>query len=248
MNVEVRQLNPAQIKDYRISVIIPVLNEAENLAKLVPYLQEHGAEHLAEIVVADCNSTDGTADLLKSLQVVHLNCEKAGRASQMNAAASKSKGEILYFVHADTLPPKSFVADIKDSLSLGFGFGCYPFEFDVDRPLLRMNAWFTQLDKMWCRGGDQSLFITKEHFEAFGGFDEKQSIMEEYEFIKRVRKQLAFRIMKQARIVVSARKYQENSYLKVNLANFIAMTMWRLNMPAERIKRVYKRLLNQSRT
>ena len=245
---KIRQFSPSEIKDFKISLIIPCLEEAENLIKLLPYLRESADHRLLEIIVADALSEDGSKAIAQAHHAVYLPCERACRAKQLNAGAKAAKGEILYFVHADTWPPSTFVDDIFNALELGYGLGCYPFEFMSDSLLLKLNARATRLDRLWVRGGDQSLFICKDHFMALGMFSESCTIMEEYEFIKRARKQLSFKIMKEQTIKVSARKYEENSYIKVNLANFVAFIMFSLGMNTERIRGTYKWMLNQKRT
>ena len=78
-----------------------------------------------------------------------------------------------------------------------------------------------------CRRGDQSLFIKKELFDELGGYDDELKIMEDYDFIKRAKKEFLFKVIPK-NILVSARKYQNNSYLKVNLANLIVFWMYTL--------------------
>lgn len=228
----------------KISIIIPALNEAENLRILLPYLSENLTNDQGEIVVVDGGSTDDTVQVTEGLGVRCLSSEERGRARQMNVGAYHTDGDMLYFVHADTRPPTSFVSDINEAVRSGFPMGNYRFRFDSPSPLLRINSYFTRFDRMMFRGGDQTLFVTRELFEEFGGFDESFIIMEEYDFLKRVRKKYPFRIMPKD-VLVSARKYESNSYLKVNFANLVVFTMYRLGYPQQRIISTYYRMLRQ---
>ena len=92
---------------------------------------------------------------------------KMSRASQMNDGAGLAKGDILYFIHADTLPPKTFVNDIFKSIKNGFDLGRYTSKFNSDNLMLRFNEWFAKLDLFMCMGGDQTLFIRRNYFERF---------------------------------------------------------------------------------
>ncbi len=93
----------------RISIIIPVLNEAETIGSLLEYLIKNStASNISDVIVVDGGSTDGTQTSVSSFHnVILLNSEK-GRAKQMNFGASQAKGSILYFLHADSFPPKHF--------------------------------------------------------------------------------------------------------------------------------------------
>jgi hypothetical protein len=171
-----------------------------------------------------------------------LSCPQKGRARQMNYGAAKSQGDLLYFVHADTLPPLSYLEDIKQAVAKGYPMGSYRSCFSTKHPLLNINAFFTRFDFAWCRGGDQSIFITRSVFEEFGGYPPSYKIMEEYELIKRVRSKYPFKILPKSTLI-SARKYEENSYLRVQVANFIVFNMYRLGFSQERMVHTYSKLL-----
>jgi len=225
-----------------ISIIIPTYNEEENIQKLLPRLLESTASIASEILVSDGGSTDQTVERAKALGATVLHAPIKGRTHQMNYGAESATGEVLYFVHADTLPPKTFVADIRAALSQGYPLGCYRFEFNSPRKLLKVNSYFTRFDKMWCRGGDQTLFVTRDLFDELGGYCSKHLIMEEYDFIARARKNHRFKIMPKA-VLVSARKYENNGYLKVQFANLIVFNMYRLGVPQEKMLKFYRSML-----
>lgn len=146
----------------RLHIIIPVINEAENLRELLPYLYGELSGN-GQITVADGGSMDGTENVLaKAPGTLHLRCDRCGRAQQMNEAAALNQEafDVVYFVHADTRPPRGFYQDIKESVDAGFPVGCYRFKFDMWHPLLMINAYFTRFKGLACRGGDQSLYLT----------------------------------------------------------------------------------------
>lgn len=227
----------------KISIIIPTLNEAQTLPRLIPYLQQHAAGRVCEILVIDACSQDGTAAVARQLGATAVPADCKGRAVQMNLGAEIAQGEILYFVHADTLPPSTYVSDILQALEAGYDMGCYRYQFDRDDWKLKVNAYLTRFDRIFFRGGDQTLFIRKADFQALEGYREDYQIMEEYEFLRRARKELQFRILPKD-ATVSARKYQENSYIRVNFANFVVFAMFGLGCSQQSMVRTYQYLLN----
>jgi rSAM/selenodomain-associated transferase 2 len=226
----------------KITVVIPTLNEAENLGGLLQHLQQNGEGKIAEFIVSDANSQDETAQIAKNMGVQLIMTKQASRAHQMNAAAELATGDILYFVHADANPPKSFATDILKFIQRGYDFGCYRFKFDSNHPFLAVNSFFTRFKVLWCRGGDQTLFIKKSVFDDNGGFNEEYVVMEDFELIKRLWKKYKFGIIPKS-VLVSARKYEENSYWTVNLANLKAFRMFVKGAAPEKIKETYYQLL-----
>ena len=226
----------------KLSVIIPTLNEEGLLPDLLRVLSGHSPQ--PEIVIVDGGSTDQTEQVAKHFDV-NFTTSKASRAVQMNLGARNASGEVLYFVHADALPPKSFYQDIAKSIDLGHDAGCYRFRFNSSHPLLKINSYFTRFNKMWCRGGDQTLFIKKDLFQTLGGYNEYYTIMEEYDLIRTLMRDYSFDIIPKD-VLVSDRKYANNSWLKVQLANLKAFKMYREGNSPDDIKKFYEANLKQS--
>lgn len=229
----------------KISVIIPTFNEGENIGCLIETLTKFGNTNLHEIIVVDSpNSTDNTSEITQSLNAIAVKSPQKGRAAQMNFGALVATGDILYFVHADTKVNPDYTSDIVRAISSGHDFGCYRYQFDADDWLLKVNAFFTRLPFIWCRGGDQTLFIRKEDFLKVGKFREDYQIMEDYEFIIRANKVLKFKIIPK-NVIVSARKYKTNSYLRVQKANFKVMRMFLSGKASQQeMTETYRRMLD----
>jgi rSAM/selenodomain-associated transferase 2 len=220
-----------------ISIIIPTLNEENTIENLLNFLENHPQKQLFEVIVVDGGSADETVHLLKNSKVKLLQTTIASRAHQMNEGAKNAKGDILYFVHADVELITSFVDDISKSIKSGHHCGCYRFKFSKTKnPLLHINGFFTRLPFSWCRGGDQTLFITKTYFNQIGGFNEQFVIMEDYELLDRLQEPL--KIIPKS-LKVSARKYEKNSYMKVQLTNMKAMKMYRKGVEPASIREFY---------
>ncbi len=226
-----------------ISIIIPTYNEAATIERLVQDLRQHGGSQVVQILVVDANSPDNTATVAARAGATVLTAPKPGRAAQMNYGASRTMGEVLYFVHADVSINPDFVADIEAGVRAGYDAGCYRFRFDSDKPMLRLNSYGTRFPGLMSRGGDQTLFITRTLFDRLGGFDETFVVMEDFEIIIRIRQVARFLIVPKD-VLVSARKYDSNSWLRVQLANLTAFSLFFLKVSPTRIARTYKAMLH----
>ena len=230
-----------------ISVIIPTYNEASNIKILIPLIWELSEGKVEEILVIDGNSTDETVELAKSLGAKAFICPKKSRAAQMNLGAINSTSSIFYFIHADSRPIKGFVQDILKNCENGKLAGCYRYSFDKDHFLLNINAWFTRFNGIFAGGGDQTLYITRSLFDELGGFNENYTIMEDFDLVRRIRKISKFHVIPRE-IKVSARKYEVNGWLRVQVANLLAFTLFLLKSNPNSIKSLYCNLLNQQKT
>ena len=223
-----------------IAVIIPTLNEEDFLPSILKFMKKHLSKQ--QIVLVDGGSDDRSVALAQDADVQLIRSPVACRAIQMNLGANIAESaDVLYFVHCDTMPPHSFVKDIQEAISQGADLGCYRFQFDRSRGLMRFNAFLTRFPALFCRGGDQSLFVKNSVFKAIGGFDENKVIMEDYDFIKKARS-YTFKIIPK-NIIVSSRKYETNSYWKVQGANILIYTLYVLGISPCRLKKWYSSLL-----
>ncbi len=227
-----------------ISIIIPTLNEEERIGQLVQHLRALAHQiYLKEIIVSDGGSTDKTCELAIAAGAQLLQAPTASRAVQMNYGAQAAKGEILYFVHADALPPRDCLANIIEAVQEGHQLGCFSYDFDSDSSLLKINAYMTQFDAITSGGGDQTLFLPKVTFETLGRFNEDLPIMEDFDFIWRAKKRYPLHFIKNP-VLISARKYEKNSYLKVQIVNGITFTLFRRGYCPFKLAKWYKRVLS----
>ena len=226
-----------------LSIIIPTYNEAESIGKLIRYLKQHIGSAEVDIIVSDGGSEDRTREKAAEAGAKAVLSRGKGRAAQMNYGASIATGDVFYFVHADCYPPKTFVTDIQNALAEGFDLGRYRTKFDSPKNILKINAWFTRFDFFICMGGDQTLFIKRKLFESCKGFKEDMRIMEEFEFCQRARQVGKYKIIQKS-VLVSARKYDTNSWLRVQLANSKVVRMYKKGASQQDMLDTYKRMLS----
>lgn len=221
-----------------ISIIIPTCNEEAIIARsLQTLLAITERSEGIEIIVSDASS-DRTPDILSRFPVMLCRSAK-GRAMQMNNGARLAGGDILYFLHADTLPPETFIDDIRSAAASGKKAGCFRMSFDDDHPVMTLFGWFTQFPLMICRGGDQSLFIDRKLFAAIEGFDETMLIMEDYNIIDRIEQHQQFHILEQ-QVTTSARKYHRNGIIRLQIIFGTLHLMYALGFDQESIIRHYR--------
>ncbi len=226
-----------------ISIIIPVLNEERYIVKLIDYiLKNASSSNIKEILVIDGGSTDGTIKAALKFDTVVQRSEK-GRAKQMNYGAKHALGEILYFLHVDTFPPKNFDKIIIDAIQNGNEAGCFRMKFDSNSRFLRFFSWFSRINHKICRGGDQSLFITKALFHTSGGYDESYIIYEDNEFTSRLYELTNFKILPD-KVQTSARKYEQIGKLKLQFYFGIIHLKNYFGADPEQLYRYYKRKIS----
>lgn len=195
-----------------LSIIIPVLNEEENLKVLLPYLKNNSFK-INEIIVVDGGSIDASIKVAKNESAI-LFCSEKGRAKQMNAGAKQANGDILYFLHADSFPPKGFDQYIIDEVKKGNKAGCFQMRFDHKHWWLRLASWLTKFSWRASRGGDQSQFITRSLFDEIGGYDESYIIYEDNILINELYKRKQFVVIPHW-LTTSARRYEEAGIWKL---------------------------------
>lgn len=199
-----------------ISIIIPILNEAETIEDLLFHLIDHSSlMNISEIIVVDGGSTDGSQDVIKNLDLkIKILSSPKGRAKQMNLGAKMATGDILYFLHADSFPPLHFDELIISEVKKGNNAGCFRLKFDSNHWWLRLASWLTQFSWRACRGGDQSQFITRALFDEIGGYDENYIIYEDNMLINELYARKEFVVINK-KIKTSARLYRKHGVWKL---------------------------------
>ncbi|MEW5929147.1 MAG: TIGR04283 family arsenosugar biosynthesis glycosyltransferase [Gemmatimonadota bacterium] len=218
----------------KVCVVVPALDEAERIeACLESVLRQEGE---AEVVVVDGGSTDATVEAASRLAVVHRSAR--GRAVQMNAGARRTTGEVLLFLHADTvLHPDALPAlrlALADPRVAG---GTFTLRFDHGHPLLRFYALCTRLPFSGFRFGDQGIFVRREVFERLGGFRELP-LLEDVDFLRRLRRAGRVAVVRRP-VTTSARRFQSRGIVRQQLLNGAILAAHALGASPERLARWY---------
>lgn len=205
-----------------ISVIVPAYNEVGVIGKLLDALaplRRRGHE----VVMVDGGSDDGTAACAAPRADAVLTAPR-GRARQMNAGAVAARGEVLWFLHADSDVPRNADAPIRTAVADGAQWGWFDVRLSGTHPALRMVEWMMNRRARLSRiaTGDQGLFITRRLFHAVGGFADIE-LMEDVELSARLR-----RCGRPAPLSVplgtSSRRWERDGILRT------IVLMWRLRL------------------
>ncbi|MBJ6142090.1 TIGR04283 family arsenosugar biosynthesis glycosyltransferase [Hymenobacter sp. BT559] len=230
-----------------VSIIIPTYNEAASIGELLHYLQiAAGSAPAPELLVIDGGSTDATVAVAQQAGATVHRSPRKGRAAQLNYGATQARGEVLYFLHADSYPPSGFLADLGQALAQGNDSGCYRLAFDNGHWFLRFSAWCTRLPFTFLRFGDQSLFVRRELFADLGGYREDLQVMEDQEIVQRLRARAPFVVLPRA-VTTSARKYLANGVLRLQgIFTLIVLLYW-AGVSQDNLVRLYRRLIRQGK-
>ncbi len=169
----------------KISVIVPVLNEEFSLQRLLPDLCRSGDE----VFVVDGGSRDSTVEIARRFPA-HVVSSKRGRAAQMNAGALEANGDVLWFLHADSILPSDWRQQIFSGLSNPQVVGG-AFRSQIDAPGLRyrfLDRWGAlRAGIQRTFYGDQGIFVRRQAFQTLGGFRE-WPVLEDLDFSTRLRR------------------------------------------------------------
>jgi rSAM/selenodomain-associated transferase 2 len=222
-----------------ISIIIPTLNEEHVLGKTLSRLLDNKN---CEVIVVDGGSSDATLVLAQKVGCRTFS-NSQGRGRQMNYGATKATGEVLLFLHADTLLPDNFPGLILDAISRpAFAAGAFSLAIDSPSKSLAAIAWFANLRSRFLHlpYGDQALFATRSMFTAIGGFPEME-IMEDFVFIQKMKKKGKIIILPE-RATTSARRWHNVGIVRTTLINQLIVCGYSLGVPPVTLARWYRRM------
>ncbi|MGH7473652.1 MAG: TIGR04283 family arsenosugar biosynthesis glycosyltransferase [Candidatus Methylomirabilales bacterium] len=221
-----------------LSIVIPVLNEAPNLERLLPDLSQNCPG--AEVIVVDGGSTDGSAQAVAQYPLARLVVSPCGRARQMNAGAREARGETLLFLHADTRLPdgaaEALRAALADPRVVG---GRFDIRLDSPRVIFRVIAFFINCRSRLSRiaTGDQALFCRQHIFAEMGGYPEIP-LMEDVEFSTRLKRRGTITCLRLT-VTASARKWEREGVVRTVLLMWMLRLLYFFGVRPARLHRLY---------
>ena len=227
-----------------ISVIIPVLNEAHQLLKILHFLK---ALSDLEIIVVDGGSQDQTVAIAKTAEVKVIQ-SPIGRAHQMNAGAAAATGDILLFLHADTRLPTDFDLTIRQTLSQPRVIaGAFRLQIDGLDWKLRVIEWGVNARSRHLQMpyGDQAIFLKTTTFQTIGGFP-TLPIMEDFELVRQLKRQGRIAIAPTA-VITSGRRWQKLGVVRTTLINQCVILAYLLGVSPDRVADWYRSGLKRLR-
>jgi rSAM/selenodomain-associated transferase 2 len=222
----------------RVSVIIPTLDEAERIPSLMATLR--GEPGLADIIVADGGSADGTPAIAERLgaRVIH---SARGRGQQLRAGAAAASGEILLFLHADSVFPAGGLAALADALDSDAAIpgGNFRVVFDGDSGFARwLTGFYAWLRHVTLYYGDSGIFVRRAVYEEIGGFA-PLPLMEDYDFVRRLERAGRTIRVECPPLVTSSRKFADRHPAAIFCGWSVVHILYWLGVAPERLARLY---------
>jgi rSAM/selenodomain-associated transferase 2 len=222
----------------RLSIIVPMLNEAAGIQAALTALQPL-RQRGHEVIVVDGGSRDGSLALAMPLADRALQGPR-GRAAQMNAGAAVATGEVLLFLHADTVLPPQADRAIATAVQAGARWGRFDVRIVGSAWMLPVVARLMNLRSRLTgiATGDQGIFVRRCDFQHQGGYA-PLPLMEDVEFSRRLRRVAAPACLRQ-RVATSGRRWETRGVWRtIWLMWTLRWRYWR-GTPAEVLARAYR--------
>jgi rSAM/selenodomain-associated transferase 2 len=225
----------------RISIIVPVLHEAGTIQGTIKQLHDLQQDNQLEIIIVDGDPAGSTLQAITDNGVVQLLSEP-GRARQMNRGASRARGEVLLFLHADTRLPHQALTRIAAALAdARVVAGAFDLGFDTKRYLFRLTekyvAFRTRLTMI--PFGDQAIFVRKKYFENIGGYA-AIPLMEDVELMRRIRTRGDRICIIPEKVRTSPRRFEREGILYCTFRNWALQLCYRAGVPPEKLVKWYR--------
>jgi rSAM/selenodomain-associated transferase 2 len=219
-----------------MSVIVPTLNEEGVLSATLHRARQPGVR---EIIVVDGGSTDATRAIATQFADLVVSTP-AGRATQMNAGAERAGGDLLLFLHADTLVPDGFARAALAACALpGIIGGRFDVRLEPSSPLLRLTGelmnWRSRLTGI--ATGDHAIFVRRDVFEQLGGYA-RIPLMEDIDLSRRMKRSGGIACLRQ-RVISSSRRWRANGVVRTILLMWSLRALYYCGVSPDRLQRVY---------
>jgi rSAM/selenodomain-associated transferase 2 len=227
-----------------LSVIVPTFQEEAGIAATLAAVRAQGAG--VELLVVDAGSTDRTTAIAAAHGARVVEAGERARAAQMNQGAACATGDVLLFLHADTILPQDARAVIARTLAdPAIAGGCFRLRFDDDHPVLRLSSFLSALGCRLFHYGDSGYFVRRAVFGQMGGF-RSMPFLEDIDFWLRLTRGHRVTIVP-ASVLTSARRFREVGVVRQQALAMLIVLLYTLGVEAPRLARLYRRY-TRSRT
>jgi rSAM/selenodomain-associated transferase 2 len=225
----------------KFSFIIPVSNEEAIISRTIEQVLSLNASGRAEIIVVDGDPAGRTIKVADHLGVKTTISEK-GRGNQMNLGASLAAGDILIFLHADTILPHDALELIETAMEdISCIAGAFDLAIDSERPAFRLIEKAASFRSRMTRipYGDQTIFIRKRDFRDLGGFRDIP-IMEDVEIMRRIKKRKGKICIIGRAVMTSPRRWEKEGIVYTTLRNWLLIALYLCGAKPEKLIRFYR--------
>ncbi len=222
-----------------ISIIVPVFNEASLIQPFLHHLRERALG--AEIIVVDGGSSDATVDLAQPF-CTHVVTSAKGRAEQMNTGARVARGDVFWFLHADSCIPDGAAISISEALEhRGTVGGFFRIRLPSDRWIYRVTDTLAHYLGLITRirFGDHGIFCQRATFEEIGGFP-TVPLMEDVEFYRALRHRGRVFVVSTP-ILTSPRRFEQAGAMRLTLAYALISALYLIGVPLRVLHAIYQR-------
>jgi rSAM/selenodomain-associated transferase 2 len=230
-----------------LSIVIPCFREHDLLPAALQRLRALMAQpEDCEVIVADAHFDARSENAVDAAGMCYLPVGMVRRSAQMHAGAMAAQGDVLLFLHIDTVPPLHFDALIGSAIRTGFSAGCFRMRFDDTAPFFRFFGWCTKLPWGLARGGDQGLYVAAALYHRTGGFSTHMDIMEDIDMWRKLRRKGPFHIIA-SQATTSARRYHAiGKYKLQTIFAYIHLLYW-MGASQEKLLKAYRLAKGPSR-
>jgi rSAM/selenodomain-associated transferase 2 len=219
-----------------ISVIIPVKSEGPEVAAA---FSRFCRPPEVELVVADGGIGESVREKLRAAGARVLS-GNGSRGSRLARAAAEAGGDILVFLHADSLPPADALTIIRRAIDEGAEGGAFSLAYEASEPSIRWIAWWANRRSRLARlpYGDQGIFCRRDAYLRSGGFRDLP-VCDDLDLVLRLRKVGRF-VIRPEKTITSPRRYRESGALRQMLRNWKVMAGYFAGVPPETLSRWYE--------
>lgn len=233
-----------------ISIIIPVYREAGRIRESIEAIRllDGYTESGVEMIVSDGDGDGSTIKALSGLNTIKILSPK-GRGAQMNSGARSAKGDVLLFLHADSVLPAGALNLIQEALSDSTAAGgAFSLGFDSQKIFYKIIALATNIRARLSRipYGDQAIFMRKDIYNKIGGYKDIP-ILEDVDLMKRLRKSGLKMVLLKEKVWTSPRRWEKGGRLATTLKHRLISLLYAVGFKPESLAGL-RRMNNSERS